>query len=176
MNNPVSQQVNINNPLHLSQLSQDREQIEVRQLQNTPGEGNYYSPAKHTLFISLAPRPVRYLQIQDDRTYTGMYKKGDILITPANTQLFVRWQDEENCLQLSLNSQLIDSIAKDTLNRDPDRIELLSAFGIRDSQLEAIAMMLFKEFQDNFSRSKNYFQSGDRQNLSPKKINDTYTT
>ena len=33
------------------------------------------------------------------------------------------------------------------LDRDRDRLELLPGFQIRDSQLEAIAMMLFAEFQ-----------------------------
>ena len=99
------------------------------------------------------------MQVQDGRTYTGLYKKGDILITPANTPLFVRWEDEENCLQIQLNSQFIKAIAEQTFNRDPDPIELLPAFQVRDSQLEAIAMMLFAEFQQQHFDNGLYFDS-----------------
>ncbi|MEM8829938.1 MAG: AraC family transcriptional regulator [Cyanobacteria bacterium P01_G01_bin.19] len=151
MNHFASQKSPINSPL---QLSPESESVEVKHLQNPPGEGNYYSSSQHTLFISLASRPVRYLQKQGDRTYTGTYRQGDMLITPAKTPLYVDWQDDEDCLQLSFNSQLTSSVAHKTLDRDPDRIKLLPAFQLRDSQLQAIAMMLFEEMQ-----------SGDRNTL-----------
>ncbi|MEM6404386.1 MAG: AraC family transcriptional regulator [Cyanobacteria bacterium P01_D01_bin.116] len=133
--------------------------IILEHLQNPVGESSYYNDAGHTVFVSLAPRPIEYVQVQDGRTYTGLYKKGDILITPANTPLFVRWEDEENCLQIQLNSQFIKAIAEQTVLRDPDPIELLPAFQVRDSQLEAIAMMLFAEFQQQHFDNGLYFDS-----------------
>ena len=74
--------------------------LRVQKLQNPPGEGSCHFEEAHTLFMPLASRPIQYLQAQDDKTYTGLYRKGDILITPAKTPLFVRWEGEENCLQI----------------------------------------------------------------------------
>ena len=128
-----------------------RQNIKLEHLQYPAGESSYCNNAGHTVFISLAPRPIEYVQVQDGKTHTGLYQRGEILITPANTPLFVRWKGNEDCLQIRLPSKLMHNIARETLNKDPDNLELLPGFQIRDAQLEAIAMMLFAEFkQDNF--------------------------
>lgn len=135
------------------------EHIRVEQLRNPPGEGPYYQEGEHTLFMSLAPRPIHYLQTQDGKTHTGLYRKGDLLITPAKTPLFVRWEGEENCLQIQLTARFLQSVAKETLQEDSDRLELVTTFQTRDVQLEAIATMLFTEFQQNPSGNRLYVDS-----------------
>ena len=150
----------MNNPaIQLPDLTQSRKNIQVQLLQNSPGEGSCSFKEEHTLFISLSPRPVRYLHVQNGKTHTGIYRQGDMLLTPAKTSLFTRWEDEENCLQIQLNSQFIKAIAEQTLDRDPDRLELLPAFQMRDSQLEAIAMMLLNEFQQQNLHNGLYLDS-----------------
>ncbi len=37
------------------------EHIRVQHLRNPPGEGPYHQERDHTLFMSLAPRPIPYL-------------------------------------------------------------------------------------------------------------------
>ncbi len=131
----------------LPERIQTWENIQVQHLQNPGGEAHCCFESEHVLFISLASRPVAYLQVQDGKTHTGLYKKGEILITPANTPLFVRWEGQENCLKIQLSTKFIETIARETLDRDPDLLELLPEFQIRNPQIEATAMMLFAEFQ-----------------------------
>lgn len=151
MNNPASQQSKITGLSQLSSPTQLWENVKVQHLQNPAGEGHCCFEADHTLFISLAPRPIEYVQVQNGKTHTGLYQKGDILITPANTPLFVRWEGDENCLQIRLTTEFIHNLAKETSNKDPDGIELLPEFQIRNPQIEACAMMLLAEFQqENF--------------------------
>lgn len=159
MANPVNQWSENSSSQFSAPITPRQKNIILQNLQNPAGEGSCCFESEHTLFISLAPRPIEYVQVQDGKTYTGLYQRGDILITPANTPLFVRWEDEENCLQIQLNSQFIKAIAGQTLNGDPDRIELLPAFQVRDSQLEAIAMMLFAEFQQQHFDNGLYLDS-----------------
>ncbi|MBO9997760.1 MAG: helix-turn-helix domain-containing protein [Cyanobacteria bacterium SID2] len=135
------------------------EHIRVQQLRNPAGEGPYHREEEHTLFVSLAPRPIRYLQAQDGKTHTGLYRKGDLSITPANTPLFVRWEGDENCLQIQLTAQFLQSVARETLDRDGDRLELVPTFQTRDCQLEAIATMLLAEIQQNPSGNRLYVDS-----------------
>ena len=135
------------------------EHIRVQQLRNPPGEGSYHQEGDHTLFMSLAPRPISYLQAQDGKTHTGLYRKGDLLITPANTPLFVRWEGDENCLQIQLTAQFLKSVARETLQNNCDRLELVPTFQTRDVHLEAIATMLFTEFQQNPSGNRLYVDS-----------------
>jgi AraC family transcriptional regulator len=133
--------------------------IILEHLQNPAGEGSYCNDAGHTVFISLAPRPIEYVQVQDGKTHTGLYQRGEILITPANTPLFVRWLGNENCLQIQLTTEFLQSIAQETLDRDRDRLELLPGFQIRDAQIEAIAMMLFAEHQQKHTDNGLYLDS-----------------
>lgn len=133
--------------------------IKLQHLQNPAGEGSCCFEGEHALFISLAPRPIEYLQIQDGKTHTGLYKRGEILITPANTPLFVRWSGNENCLQIRLTTEYMHSIARETLNRAPDPLELLPEFQIRNPQIEACAMMLLAEHQQEYFDSGLYLDS-----------------
>lgn len=135
------------------------EHIQVQHLRNPPGEGPYHQEGDHTIFMSLAPRPIPYLQTQDGQTHTGLYRKGDLLITPANTPLFVRWEGDENCLQIQLTAQFLKSVARENLQNDCDRLELVPTFQTRDVHLEAIATMLFSEFQQNTSGNQLYLDS-----------------
>ena len=136
-----------NSAIQLHSSAQGWENIKLEHLQYPAGEANYCSDAGHTVFISLAPRPIEYVQVQDGKTHTGLYQKGEILITPVNTPLFVRWAGNENCLQIQLTTEFLQRIARETLDRDSDRLELLPGFQIRDAQIESIAMMLFAEWQ-----------------------------
>lgn len=123
------------------------ENIQVEQLQNPAGEGHCHFEGEHTLFMSLAPRPVAYLQAQDGKTHTGLYRKGDISITPANTPLFVRWQGDEHCLQIRLTTQFLRGVARETFTQDCDRFALRPEFQTRDPHIESIGMMLLGELQ-----------------------------
>ncbi len=136
-----------------------RQKIRLQHLQNPAGEGHCCFKSEHTLFISLAPRPIEYVQVQDGKTHTGLYQRGEILITPANTPLFVRWSGNEDCFQIRLTNEFLQNIAGETLNQNPDRLELLPAFQVRDPQLEAIAMMLLAEFQQEDANNGLYLDS-----------------
>jgi AraC family transcriptional regulator len=97
--------------------------------------------------LSLAPRPVRLLQIQGDKSYTGLYGKGDFAIAPAAAPFFARWEDDDRLLQIRIDSQFMAQVATDALAMNPDRLEVIPTFRTRDPQLEAIAMLLFTELK-----------------------------
>lgn len=144
---------------NLSSSNQRWENIQVQLLQNPAGEGSCQYKDEHTLFISLASRPIHYLQAQNKKTHTGLYRRGDILITPANTPLFVRWSGEENCLKIRLTTQFMQRVARETLEQDPDRLELLPEFQIRSPQIEASSMMILTELQQDHLNSRLYLDS-----------------
>lgn len=149
MNNSAAQELS---PLSLvSRDAQGRENIIVEQFQPSPGEGNCYFSDDHTICVSLAPRPVRLLQIRDGKTYAGLYGKGDISITPAQVPVFARWDEEDHYSQIRIAARFLQQVARESLAMNPDRLELLSEFRIRDPQVEAIAHLLLAELkQENF--------------------------
>jgi AraC family transcriptional regulator len=115
--------------------TQGWENILVEQFQQPPGEARCYYSDEHTIYLSLAPRPVRLLQIQGGKTYAGLYGKGDISITPANTPFFARWDGDDDCLQIRIASRFIQSVATESIDLNPDRLELRPEFRTRDRHI-----------------------------------------
>lgn len=143
----------------LSSQAQGWENILVEQFQHPSGEGRTYYSDEHTICLSLAPRPVRFLQIKGGKTHTSLYGKGDISITPAEMPFFARWDGDDHYLQIRIASRFIQQVAREALAMNPDRLELLSEFRTRDPQIEAIGMMLLAELQHENSGSRLYIES-----------------
>jgi AraC family transcriptional regulator len=121
--------------------------IQLEHLQFPPGEGTAYSKDGHTLFVNLTPRPIQYRQTQDGKTHTGLYRRGDFTLTPADVPFFARWEGTENCLQIQLSDRFLRSVAAENLAGNSDRLTLVPAFQNRHGQLEAIATLLLAELQ-----------------------------
>ncbi|MEL7510437.1 MAG: AraC family transcriptional regulator [Cyanobacteria bacterium J06554_1] len=133
--------------------------VQVNLLQDPSGEAHCLFEGEHSLFISLAARPVHYLQTQDGKTHTGLYQRGEMLITPANTPLFVRWEGDEHCLQIRLTEEFMRTVARETVVGDCDRITLKPEFQGRNPQLESISTMLLNELQQGSLSNRLYVDS-----------------
>lgn len=159
MQTPVTHQAETNYLPILSSQNQGWENILVSQFRHPPGEAMCHFRDEHAVCLSLAARPVRSLHIRGIKTHTGLYGKGDMSITPAQVPLFARWQDEDHFLEIRIASRFVQSVARETLNKNPDQLELVSEFRMRDPQLEAIAMMLLAELQQENLGSRLYIES-----------------
>ena len=142
-----------------SALALGTDTIQIEHLQFPPGEGNFQAEAAHTLFVNLTPRPLHYLQKQNGKTHVGLYCHGDMLITPANTPLFVRWEGDENCLQIQVPASFLKQVAEETLGNDGDRLTLVPTFQSRNQQLAAIATLLMSEVQQGQPSGALYLDS-----------------
>ncbi|KOP22575.1 AraC family transcriptional regulator [Hapalosiphon sp. MRB220] len=151
MKTPANHQIECTSLPILSSQNQGWENILVEQFQHPPGEGEYHYTDEHTISLSLAPRPIRLLQIQGSKTYGGLYGKGDLCITPAKVPFFARWDRDDHYLQIRIKSNFIQSVARETIDTNPDQLELLPEFRTRDPHIESIGMMLLTELkQENF--------------------------
>lgn len=135
------------------------ETIQIEHLKFPPGEADFHVEAAHTLFVNLTSRPLHYLQAQDGKTHTGLYRHGDMLVTPANTPLFVRWEGDENCLKVQLPATFLKRVAEETLGKDGDRLTLVPTFQSRHQQLEAISTLLMAEAQQGQASNRLYLDS-----------------
>jgi AraC family transcriptional regulator len=146
-------------PPILSSQNRGWENILVEQFQPPPGEVSCLYGQEHAICLSLAPRPIRFLQIKGGKTHIGMYGKGDISITPEQTSFFGRWDDDDHYLQIRIASDFLQSVATEALEMNPDRLELLSEFRIRDRQIESIGLMLLSELQQDHLGGRLYVES-----------------
>lgn len=154
--NPQTKTTNLSS---LSSVAQGWENLVIEQFQAPPGETNCDYCDEHTIYLSLTPRPVHLLQIQGGKTYTGLYGKGDISITPAKMPFFARWDEDDHFLQIRMASGFIQNVAKEALEMNPNRFELVPKFRTRDPQIESIAMMLLAEHQHENLGGRLYIES-----------------
>ena len=143
----------------LSHHSQSWENIRVEQFHHAAGEANCCFKDEHTICLSLSSRPVRLMQIQGGKAYSGLYSKGDISVTPADVPLFARWDSEDHYLQIQIASQFLRDVAGETIDKNPDQLELLTEFRTRDSEIEAIGRLLLTDMQQKNVGSSLYIQS-----------------
>lgn len=139
--------------------SQRCSHINIQKLQNSAGEGVCHFSGEHTLFVSLSSRPIHYLQTQDGKTHTGLYRRGDISVVPAGSPLFARWKGEENCLQIRLTVEFMARIARETLSGNSDLIPLKPTFQSNNPQLASISQMLLSEYEQGSLANQLYLDS-----------------
>ncbi|MBW4577953.1 MAG: AraC family transcriptional regulator [Tildeniella nuda ZEHNDER 1965/U140] len=150
-----------------SSQAQGWNHILVEQFQHPPGEEKSHFSEEHAICLSLAPRPVRLLQIKGSKTHVGLQSKGDVSLTPAKIPSYFRWESDDSCLQIRIASQFIQTVARETISAshgqvnatDSDRLELRLEFQTRDPQLEAIGMMLLAELKQEGIGGKLYIES-----------------
>jgi AraC family transcriptional regulator len=159
MKPPATQQIETAHLPILSSQAQGWENILVEQFQQPAGEANCDYSDEHAIYLSLAPRPVRLLQIQDGKTYTGLYGKGDISITPAKVPFFARWDSDDHYVQIRIPSRFLQSVAREALAMNSDRLELLPEFRTRDPHLESIGMLLLAELKQENLGGRLYIES-----------------
>lgn len=159
MNIPSNPNAETDDSLILSSKIQGWENLLVEQFCEPPGEGSCQHNDEHTLCLALDPRPIHLLQIREGKTYTGLYAKGDLSITPAQMPFFARWEGEDHYLKIRLTSRFIQRVAREALDMDSDRLELLPEARIRDPQIEAIGLMLLSELQQGHTASNLYVES-----------------
>ncbi|MGD1897535.1 MAG: helix-turn-helix domain-containing protein [Phormidesmis sp.] len=114
---------------------------------------------EHTLGLFLSPRPFKFAHRQDSRSHSGLYSKGDLLVTPANTTLATQAEGNVHIAQIRLQDSFLRQVAAETIEQDGDRIELVPAFQTRDPQVEAIATLLLTELQQTSSGNRLYTDS-----------------
>ncbi|MGF1525156.1 MAG: AraC family transcriptional regulator [Leptolyngbyaceae cyanobacterium] len=118
----------------------------VEEFQQPPGgvdQPEVYE--EHILALCLAPRPHRIYQAMGDRSYTGIYTKGDISITAAGVPATYWAEGEDHYLHVQISPQLIQKVAEEAIELDPKRIELVNEFRTRDPQMEQTLLMLRSE-------------------------------
>ncbi len=143
----------------LSSQTRSWENILVEEFHHPPGEGTLFYPTDHLLCLSLASRPVRLLHTHGNKSYEGLYGKGDFSIAPAATRSFARWDQDDRFLQVRLDAQFIGQVATDVLALNSDRLEVIPTFHTQNRHLESIVLMLHAELKSNHSSNQLYIES-----------------
>jgi AraC family transcriptional regulator len=121
------------------------ESILVEEFHQPPGGIELQPNPEHTIVLSLATKPNRIHQVFGDRHYTGLYRKGDLAITPAGVKSGYHSEGEDRYLYVRISSQFINKVASEAIAIEPNRIELIPEFRVRNLEIEQILMLLRSE-------------------------------
>jgi AraC family transcriptional regulator len=80
-----------------------------------------------------------------DRHYTGLYRKGDLAITPAGFKSGYHSEGNDHYLHVRIPSQFINKVASEAIASEPNRIETIPEFRVRNLEIEQILMLLRSE-------------------------------
>ncbi len=118
------------------------ESIIVEEFQLPPGGCELDSCQENMITLCLATKPHRIWQAIGDRSYTGVYSKGDLSITPAKIPSSYRAYGDDHYLEIIIPPNFLKQVATETINTNPDRLELAIEFRTRNPKIEQLAMML----------------------------------
>lgn len=137
------------------------ENILVEEFCQPPGREKYHNLAEHTICISLNPRPAPLLQILGDRRHTSLSSKGDLCIAPAGLPFFYQWEEEDRYLRIRIDSQFLQQVAQETVEKDKDAdcVELAAEFRVRDPHVEQIGTMFLTELRQGGLAEQLYVES-----------------
>ncbi len=121
------------------------EPILVEEFQQPPGGVELQSEKDPTIVLSLAAKPNRIHQVLGDRRYTGLYCKGDIAITPAGLPSAYQSEGDDHYLYIQIPAPFLQQVAREAIEIDPNRVELIPEFRVRNPQIEQILMLLRSE-------------------------------
>jgi AraC family transcriptional regulator len=119
--------------------------ILVEEYQHPPGGMELQSEPEHIIVLSLTNKPNRIHQVFGDRHYTGLYRKGDLAITPAGVPSAYHSEGNDHYLYVRVPSQFLQKVASEAMEVEPNRVELIPEFRVRNLEIEQILMLLRSE-------------------------------
>jgi AraC family transcriptional regulator len=134
--------------------------IIVEEFHQPPGSGEFEAYPEHMITLCLATKPHRIWQAMGDRSFIGVYTKGDLSITPAEIESSYRAYGDDRFLQITISHQFLKQIATEAIDIGVARLELSVEFRARHPQIEQLAMMLRAElYRGNSGMGDLYVES-----------------
>lgn len=121
------------------------ESITVAEFKQPPGDSKFTPDLEHTIALCLAPKPYRIWQAIGDRTYSGIYSKGDLSLAPAKLPCSYKVYGDDHYLEIKIPTPFLERVATEVMNCNLDRLELRTEFRDRNPQIEQLSMMLRAE-------------------------------
>jgi AraC family transcriptional regulator len=114
------------------------------------------SLSEHALYLHLGTPTSLERWLDGRRQDQGPVEAGDLTFVPAQRQAEWRWSDPIRVLHLYLQPTLLQRVARETADVDPDRIELIPRFSASDPLIEQLGRAILTEMKDDATDSQLY--------------------
>lgn len=117
----------------------------VEEYRQLSGEMQMQPEADPVMVMSLSSQPHRIHQTMGSRRYTGLYRQGDLCITPTGLSSGYCAEGEDHYLYVQISSVFLQKVAEEALEPNTGQVELLPNFQIRNPQIESLLKLLQTE-------------------------------
>lgn len=131
----------------------------IEEYQQPPRGMAFQAEADPVIVLSLATQPHRIHQQIGDRRHIGLYRQGDLCITPAGIPSGYRAEGNDHYLYVQISSMFLQQVAEEALEMDVNRVELMPAFQVRNPQLEQLLRLLQSELHQGGRMGRLYVES-----------------
>lgn len=104
-------------------------------------------------------RPYTLTQQFDGRSQHAQVVKGNMILTPAGRATEWHWQNNVNVLHLRLEPSLVNTVAEQALEIDPQRVEIVHHFSVPDLMIEQLGQALLMELLSEHPSGRLYVDS-----------------
>ena len=133
--------------------------IVVEEYRQPPSAMKMPPEADPVIVMSLSSQPHRIHQTMGSRYYTGLYRRGDLCITPSGCSSGYRAEDDDHYLYVQVSSIFLQRISEEISETGTGKVELLPSFQTRDPQLESLLGLLHAEVRRNGQMGQLYSES-----------------
>lgn len=97
--------------------------------------------------LTLAAQPHRIEQVMGERSYSGLYRQGDLSITPAGLPCCYQAEGEDHYLYVQIAAATLEQVAELTLGQQAQSVQLRTEFRVRNPECEQLLRLLRTELQ-----------------------------
>lgn len=135
------------------------ETLLVEEYQQPSGGMEFQAESNPVIVLSLATQPHRIYQQMGDRHHIGLYRWGDLCITPAGIPSSYHAEGNDHYLYVQISSMFLQQVAEEALEMNPDRVELMPAFQVRNPQMGQLLRLLQSELHQSARMGRLYVES-----------------
>lgn len=124
-----------------------------------PSECEASGGLTHHLLAFQLSHGTRQITRIGDREYDGTLLEKEIILIPAEVPFFAAGETADESLIVTLDPSFLRQIALETDGTNCDRLELLGILKTQDDRIEAIALSIYREMQQENWGGKLYLES-----------------
>ncbi|MEO1391170.1 MAG: AraC family ligand binding domain-containing protein, partial [Cyanobacteria bacterium J06634_6] len=109
--------------------------------------------------MSLTTQPHRIYQKIGDLQHIGLYRRGDLCITPNGVPSAYHTEGDDHYLYVQISSTFLQQVAEEALELSSSQVEIVPAFQIRNPQLEQLLRLLQTELHEDGRMGQLYIDS-----------------
>ncbi|MCG6135510.1 MAG: AraC family transcriptional regulator [Nostoc sp. LLA-1] len=135
------------------------ESVVVEEYQQPSGGMEFPAEVDPVIILILTTQPHRTHESVGNYHHIGLYRQGDLCITPSGIPSSYYAEDNHHYLYVQISSSFLQQVAEEALELNPNRVDVMPAFQVRNPQLEQLLRLLQTELHQGGRLGRLYIDS-----------------